>query len=60
MLLTFAGTHFRSAFLYGLPATDPVTLVVSAAALVVTGLAAASLPAWRGATLDPMEALREA
>jgi putative ABC transport system permease protein len=59
MLLTVAGTRFLHAFLFGVTATDPATLVASAAALIVTGLAAASVPAWRGATLDPMEALRE-
>ena len=59
MLLTIAGTRFLRAFLFGITPTDPATLVAAAAALIVTGLAAASLPAWRGATIDPMEALRE-
>jgi predicted permease len=58
-LLTIAATRFLSAFLFGVTATDPATLIASAAALTITGLAAASLPAWRGATIDPMEALRE-
>jgi predicted permease len=59
VLLTIAGTRFLSALLFGVTPTDPATLAVSALALVVTGLAAASLPAWRGASIDPMEALRE-
>jgi len=46
-------------FLYGVTATDPVTLAISAAILVVTGLAAAGIPAWRAARVDPVTALRE-
>jgi putative ABC transport system permease protein len=45
--------------LYGITPTDPATLVMSAAALAVVALAAAMLPAWRAARLDPMEALRD-
>ena len=59
VLLTVAATRFLSAFLFGLTATDPTTLAASAVAFLVTGLGAASLPAWRGARLDPMEALRD-
>jgi putative ABC transport system permease protein len=59
VLLTIAATRFLSAFLFGLTATDPATLAASAVALLVTGLGAASAPAWRGARLDPMEVLRE-
>ena len=59
VLLTIAGTRFLGALLFGITATDPATIAASAAALIVTGLAAASIPAWRGATIDPMEALRE-
>lgn len=58
-LLTIAGTRFLSAFLFGVTPTDPATLAAVAVALLVTGLGAASVPAWRGAGLDPMEALRE-
>jgi putative ABC transport system permease protein len=59
VLLTIAATRFLSAFLFGLTATDPATLAASGVALLVTGLGAASVPAWRGARLDPMEVLRE-
>lgn len=52
-------TGVTSAFLFGLTATDPATLAASVVALVVTGLGAASVPAWRGSQVDPMQALRE-
>jgi ABC-type antimicrobial peptide transport system permease subunit len=40
------------------PTADPVTLIAIAAFMGAVGVAAASLPAWRAATLDPLEALR--
>jgi ABC-type antimicrobial peptide transport system permease subunit len=59
VLLALATTRFVSSFLYGLEATDPVTLVISACALGGVAMAAALLPAWRASRLDPTEALRE-
>ena len=57
--MAVAATRLLKAFLYGLSATDPVTLAFSVAALAAVALAAGALPAWRAARLDPMEALRE-
>ena len=57
--LALAGTRLVSTFLYGLTATDPTTFALSALSLAIAALAAAFLPAWRAARLDPMEALRE-
>jgi putative ABC transport system permease protein len=52
-----AGLVVRS-MLFGLSATDPVTFAVAIAAIVITGLAAAFIPARRAAGVDPMIALR--
>jgi predicted permease len=43
---------------YGISPGDPRMLSGTAAALVVAGLAAAWLPAWRAARIDPIEAIR--
>jgi ABC-type antimicrobial peptide transport system permease subunit len=58
-LLALATTRFVSSFLYGLEATDPLTLAISACTLGGVAMAAALLPAWRASRLDPTEALRE-
>lgn len=58
-LLALASTRFVASFLYGLEATDPATLVISACVLAGVAMAAAFLPAWRASQLDPTEALRE-
>lgn len=44
--------------LYGLEPTDPSTLAVTVAALLVLTLAAAAGPAWRACRVDPASALR--
>ena len=44
--------------LYGVQASDPVTLVAVSLALIATGATAAFLPARRAARVDPMTALR--
>jgi ABC-type antimicrobial peptide transport system permease subunit len=59
VLLALATTRFVSSFLYGLEATDPVTLAISACVLGIVAMGAALLPAWRASRLDPTEALRE-
>jgi ABC-type antimicrobial peptide transport system permease subunit len=45
--------------LFGISGTDPVTLTLASAALIATGIAAASAPAWRAASVDPAIALRQ-
>jgi predicted permease len=58
-LLALAGTRLVAAFLYGVTASDPVTLALSALLLAAVALAAGLLPAWRAAGVDPRSALLE-
>ena len=53
------GSAVIASFLFGVTATDPLTLVGSAALLAVVAIGAALIPAWRAASVDPMVALRE-
>ena len=59
VLLALATTRFVESFLFGLEASDPATLLLSAAVLAGVAMGAAFLPAWRASRLDPTEALRE-
>jgi putative ABC transport system permease protein len=45
--------------LYGVSATDPLSIAASAVVLVITGLIACFLPAFRASRIDPITALRE-
>jgi ABC-type antimicrobial peptide transport system permease subunit len=46
-------------FVLGLPPTDPLTYVTVIVVLACVALAAAALPAWRAASVDPVISLRE-
>jgi ABC-type antimicrobial peptide transport system permease subunit len=46
-------------FVWGLPPTDPLTYVTVIVVLACVALAAAALPAWRAASVDPVISLRE-
>ncbi len=48
-----------TAFLYGVSASDPQVIAVTATGIVLVGLGAGAVPAWRAARLDPVAALRE-
>jgi len=51
-------TLFRS-LLFGIQKTDPFVIGTAIGLFVITGMLAASLPAHRAATIDPVSALRE-
>ena len=53
-----AGTRLMSGLLFGVAATDPATLVSAAAVVIVTALAASSIPAVRAARTMPVTVLR--
>ncbi len=48
-----------ASLLYGVTPNDPAPMIAAAATLAVATLAAAGVPAWRAARLDPMKVLRE-
>ncbi|MGH9484946.1 MAG: FtsX-like permease family protein, partial [Terriglobales bacterium] len=53
-----AATRYLHSMLYGVTATDPVTLGAVGVILFVVALLASWLPARRAARVDPMVALR--
>lgn len=59
ILLTLGLSRLVSAFLYGVTASDPLTMVFSAAILGAVAIGAAILPAWRAARMDPVSAVRD-
>ena len=52
-----AGRAVQS-FLFGVKPLDPKSLVTAIAVLLLTGMVAAIVPAWRAALVDPVEVLR--
>jgi putative ABC transport system permease protein len=46
------------ALLYGVSATDPLSITLAAVALLLSGTLAAMVPAWRAARVSPVESLR--
>jgi cell division protein FtsX len=57
--LALGASRGIDSLLYGLDASDPMTLLMSAGMLIVAGLLSAAWPAKRAASLDPVSALRE-
>jgi putative ABC transport system permease protein len=52
-------SRFIASLLFGIAATDATTFVVVAAAVVVVGTLACSIPAWHASRLDPLPLIRE-
>jgi putative ABC transport system permease protein len=47
-----------ASLVFGVPPTDPLTFAVVALLLVVVGLAANTLPAYRATRIEPVRTLR--
>jgi putative ABC transport system permease protein len=57
--LAWAAARAMSALLFGIGASDPVTLLGMGGLLIMIALVASSVPAFRAARVDPMDALRQ-
>jgi predicted permease len=57
-LALFFTTRFVVTMLYGVTAHDPITLAAVVATLALVTVAAAAIPAFRAASINPIEALR--
>jgi ABC-type antimicrobial peptide transport system permease subunit len=53
-----AAARVATRFLYGVSATDPLSIGLAALALLLSGTLAAMVPAWRAARVSPVESLR--
>jgi predicted permease len=58
VFLSVAALRYVGTLLFGLSPGDPATIAAATAALLVVGLAAATVPALRAARTDPIKALR--
>ena len=58
LAISFAVSRFLGSLLYEISTTDLFTFVAVPTAMLLVGLAALALPAWRAARVDPLEALR--
>jgi putative ABC transport system permease protein len=59
LILSFGLTRLVASQLYGLTATDPLTMAAASALLFGVALLAAFIPAWRATRIDPVVALRQ-
>lgn len=55
---TRLAASFITGLLFGLTATDPLTIGISALLLMAVAMSAGYFPAWRASCMDPMVALR--
>jgi ABC-type antimicrobial peptide transport system permease subunit len=59
LVLSIAFTRLLSSMLYGVSASDPMTLSIVTAIVLAVAAIASLVPAIRGAGLDPMRVLRD-
>ena len=59
LAISAVATRLLSGMLYDIRPSDPVTFLAMTGVLLVVSLAASSIPAYRAAQLDPLDALRE-
>jgi len=59
LIAAFALTRLMATMLVGVKATDPVTFIAMVILFFVIAAVATWLPAWRAASVDPNEALRQ-
>jgi putative ABC transport system permease protein len=52
-------SRFMASLVFGVPPTDPLTFTVVALLLVVVGIVANTLPAYRATRVEPVRTLRE-
>ena len=58
LALSIAVMHLATSFLFGLSPEDPATIGGALLLLLLVSVAAGFFPAWRAASVDPMQALR--
>ena len=58
LALSFSLTHFIAAFLYGVGANDPLTVIVVVVLFAAMSLLACYFPARRATRIDPVAAIR--
>ena len=58
LAVAFGATRFFASLLVGVSTTDAVTFAATTALLLVVGLIATLMPAWRAASISPLMALR--
>lgn len=56
--LSLAASRWLASMLFGVQATDAATYAAVLGAVAAVAMAAAAVPAWRAARIDPVEALR--
>jgi predicted permease len=58
VMVSLLATRFVKSMLFGIAPSDPAVLMGAAALLMIVAAAASWLPAWRAASVQPIEALR--
>jgi ABC-type antimicrobial peptide transport system permease subunit len=56
--VALVSAHALRSLLFGVAATDPLTLLISVVVLALAALLATSIPLWRAARVNPVIALR--